>query len=65
LWDRFLAPFVVVAAAVFLFIYFDKRDSHWPEVMPQPLTSLASFAEDLGSIPSTHMAAHNHLWPQS
>ena len=20
--------------------------------------------EDLGSIPSTHMVAHNHLWPQ-
>lgn len=29
--------------------------------MAQQLKVLAALAEDLGSIPSTHMAAHNHL----
>jgi hypothetical protein len=29
--------------------------------MAQPLRALAVLPEDPGSIPSTHMAAHNHL----
>jgi hypothetical protein len=31
------------------------------EEMTQQLRALAAFPEDLGSTPSTHMEAHNHL----
>lgn len=30
--------------------------------MAQQLRTLAAFPEDLGSVPSTHVVAHNHLF---
>lgn len=35
------------------------------EMMAQPLRALATLPEDLGSIPSTHITAHNCLQLQS
>lgn len=32
-----------------------------PSRLAQQLKAAAAFADDRGSVPSTHMAAHNHL----
>jgi hypothetical protein len=41
-----------------------KRCILGPKEIAQGLRELAIFAEDLGSVPSANMAAHNHLYLQ-
>jgi hypothetical protein len=38
-----------------------KQDNPWPGEMAQWLRALTTLPEVLSSIPSNHMATHNHL----
>ena len=56
LWTISIILLLVSNCAGFIFVYYVGD-----EEMDQRLQELATLPEDMDSIPSTHLAAHNHL----